>query len=63
MVQSRDYGNGFNYQMKSYEVTMIEFHIDDNEIYLVYVDKKYPEFGGCVSVRVPQGEKPIIVLW
>ena len=50
-----------DYFFKSGEETMVEFHVDDHNDLQAYADKKYPEFGGPVSVRAPPGVKPIIV--
>ena len=49
------------YQYKCCGVEMIEFHVDDHEYLQHYADKRYLDFGGMVSVRVPPVERPIIV--
>jgi len=41
---------------------MIEFHVDDHPSLQDLANKKYPVFGGGMSVQAPPGSKPIIVL-
>jgi hypothetical protein len=40
---------------------MVEFHVDDYELFQDIANEKSPEFGGNISVRAVQGAKPIIV--
>ena len=50
------------YCFKCGEEDMIEFHVDDHDYLQAYEDKKYPDFGGSVSIRTPPGVKPVIFL-
>jgi hypothetical protein len=41
---------------------MIEFHVDDHPQLQVIADRKHPRFGGKISVQLPPGSKPIILV-
>jgi hypothetical protein len=41
---------------------MIEFHVDDHSQLQVIADRKHPRFGGKISVQLPPGSKPIILV-
>ena len=53
---------GYSYHDHTIGKDMVEFHVDDHLSLQDLANKKYPVFGGGMSVRAPPGSKPIIVL-
>ena len=55
----RDYG--YEYKDNTTGLTMFEFHVDDHESFHKTAAAKFP-FGGNLSVRKKEGDKPIIMI-
>ena len=54
------WSNGKMYNDPDLGEKMIEFHVNDHHWLQQRVNKKFREFGGAVSVCMPQGANPII---
>ncbi|KAL7528778.1 hypothetical protein ACHAXR_003942, partial [Thalassiosira sp. AJA248-18] len=52
---------GYTYKHPDTGIDMVELHVDDHPRLQEIANDVNPEFGGSVSVRMPQGAKPVVV--